>query len=151
MSLTVLVVGALEIDDAGCATLFLGVAVGRGVERRGAALHCGLHGERGAEGHAVGGACLGLLAVVVVLACLGALALVLTYLFEGEDDVCGVGIIDDGELSPTLQAFKGAGFDGVVVSVVDDSDGLRGEDGSWNRFSLREGRSGKEKTERKRH
>ena len=55
-------------------------------------------------------------------------------------DVCGVGVIDDGELSPSLEAFESAGFDGFVVSVVDDGDGLRGEDGAWDWLSLCEPR-----------
>lgn len=148
--LTVLIVGALEVNYAGSSTLFLGIAVGGGVEGRSAALHCGLHGEGGAEGHAVAAACLGRFAVVVVFARLGAFALVFADLFKGEDDVCGVGIIDDGELSPTLEAFECAGFDGVVVSVVNDGDGLCGEDGPWDRLSLREARSCNEQTERER-
>ena len=112
----------MELDDAGCATLFLGIAVGHGIERRGAALHCGLHGEGGTERHAVGVAGLRLFAVVVVRFLLGALAFVLADLFEGENDVCGVGIIDDGELSPAFEAFKRTGFYGIIMGVIDDSN-----------------------------
>jgi hypothetical protein len=91
-----------------------------------------------------------LFAVVVVRLLLRVLAFVLANLFEGKNDVCGVGIIDNGELSPTFETFKRTSFYGIIMSVIDDSDRLGGEDGSRNWLSLCENRSCQKKTQRER-